>query len=145
MNSSAVHGSEGVLGVIESSSVSSASDLSLKYQALWDEVSSSQGCTNMSPHSRPFCDHDDVASTIPDYTAMYVDAVIKLAVSADAAIRNGSRPGDADALYATMLAADTVTGLSGPLVFDASGDRLGTLGGAQLPAAHRSFSVRAPP
>ncbi|EOD15625.1 hypothetical protein EMIHUDRAFT_451652 [Emiliania huxleyi CCMP1516] len=100
---------------------------SLKYQALWDEVSSSQGCTNMSPQSRPFCDHDDDASTLPDYTAMRVDAVIKLAVSADAAIRNGSRPGDADALYATMLAADTVTGLSGPLVFDDSGDRLGTL------------------
>jgi len=127
VNTSAVLGSEGLLGVIESSGVSSASDLSLKYQALWGEVSSSQGCTNMSPHSRPFCDHDDDASTLPYHTAMRVDAVIKLAVSADAAIRNGSRPGDADALFAKMLAADTVTGLSGPLLFDASGDRLGTL------------------
>ena len=61
VNTSAVLGSEGVLGVLESSGVWDDSDLSLKYHALWDEVSSSQGCTDMSPQSRPFCDHDDDA------------------------------------------------------------------------------------
>ena len=123
VNSSAVRGSEGVLGLIESSG-----NVSRPYRALWDEASSQRGCSDMGPQSRPFCDLDDDPGTYPDYTVQHVNAAIQLAVAADAVIRNGASPDDADALFAAMLSPDgTVAGLSGPLIFDDYGDRLGSL------------------
>ena len=127
VNSSAVRGSEGVLGMIESSGVST-SDVSSQYHSLWGNASSSQGCTSPGV-SRPFCDHDDDPSTFPSYAAAYADAVIMLAASAHSALLDGASPDDAGALFAAMqaLSNGTVEGISGPLVFDDAGDRLGML------------------
>ena len=127
VNVSAVMGSEGVLGLIESQGGLQPS-LSMIYQQLWGKAAGSSGCAQSGPSTTPFCDLDDDPATFPGYSAAHVDAVIQMAVDANSAILAGASPGNPDQLFNAARQRNGPTqGLNGPLYFNENGDRLGML------------------
>ena len=76
-------------------------------------------------------DADDDPATFSGYSALHVDAIIQIAAAADALIRAGGTPDNPGALFnssqSLRLRDVAIEGITGPLVFDSNGDRLGTL------------------
>jgi hypothetical protein len=141
VDSNAVKGAEGLIGVGEGVDLSPENTLIRQYSEAWGKASSVAACNGGATAERPYCDSDGDPSTLPGYRAFMADAVLTYAKGMHAIYQDD--PTDSAALHAAVLALPAFAGVSGTVSLDPkTGDRLGLIKMKNLQLLHGTVRAR---